>query len=304
MIKRLLLALSENERIHAFVLRQRMARRAARRFVAGETLDEALGVVDLLAAEGYFLSLNLLGENTTSPQEARAATEAYTEAATRLRGRPVDCYISVKLTQLGLDLDTDLAADNLRRLLEATRADGRFVRVDMEHSPHIDRTLEVITRLKAEGYDALGAVIQAYLYRSEDDVDRLLKLGIPIRLCKGAYAEPSTIAYPHKRDVDANFIRLQQRLLRDSVSHAIATHDERLIQAAVSQVEKEGIPRGHCEFQFIYGIRRDLQERLLRGGYRVRIYVPYGTHWYPYLMRRMAERPANLAFILRNLLRG
>ncbi|MDQ7840680.1 MAG: proline dehydrogenase family protein [bacterium] len=304
MIRQLLLALSENERVHAFVLRQRMARRAARRFVAGETLDEALGVVDRLAAEGYSLSLNLLGEKTTSPQEARAATDVYAEAATRLRGRPVDCYISVKLTQLGLDLDTDLAADNLRRLLEATRADGRFVRVDMEHSPYIDRTLEIITRLKAEGYDALGAVIQAYLYRSEDDVDRLLKLGIPIRLCKGAYAEPPTVAYPHKRDVDANFIRIQQRLLRDSVSHAIATHDERLIQAAVSQVEKEGIPRDRCEFQFIYGIRRDLQERLHRGGHRVRIYVPYGTHWYPYLMRRMAERPANLAFILRNLLRG
>lgn len=304
MIRRVLLALSANDRVHAFVLRQGMARRAARRFVAGETLDEALGVVDRLAAEGYLLSLNLLGEKTTSPQEARAAADAYAEVATRLRGRPVDCYISVKLTQLGLDLDTDLAADNLRRVIEAARADGRFVRVDMEHSPYVDRTLEIVTRLKAEGNDALGAVIQAYLYRSGDDVDRLLGLRVPIRLCKGAYAEPSTAAYPRKRDVDANFIRLQQRLLRDPVCHAIATHDERLIQAAISLVESEGIPRDRYEFQMIYGIRRDLQARLLRGGHRVRIYVPFGTHWYPYLMRRMAERPANLAFVLRNLLRG
>lgn len=304
MIKQLLLALSENERVHNFVLRQRTARRAARRFIAGETLEEALEVVDRLAAEGYLLSLNLLGEKTTSPQEARDAADAYAEVASRLRGRLVDCYISVKLTQLGLDLDTDMAAGNLRRVLDAARADGRFVRVDMEHSHHVDRTLEIITRLKAEGNDALGAVIQAYLYRSGDDVESLLGHGIPIRLCKGAYAEPPTVAYPRKGDVDANFARLQQRLLRDPLCHAIATHDERLIQAAISQVESEGIPRDRYEFQMMYGIRRDLQERLLRSGHRVRIYVPFGTHWYPYLMRRMAERPANLAFVLRNLLRG
>ncbi|MBM3469811.1 MAG: proline dehydrogenase [Armatimonadetes bacterium] len=281
-----------------------MVRRAARRFVAGETLDEALEVVDRLAAEGYLLSLNLLGEKTTSLDEARAAADAYVEVATRLRGRPVDCYISVKLTQLGLDLDTDLAADNLRRVLQAAQTDGRFVRVDMEHSPYVDRTLDIITRLRAEGNGAVGAVIQAYLYRSGDDVDRLLRQGVPIRLCKGAYAEPPTVAYPRKQDVDANFARLQQRLLRDPACHAIATHDERLIQAAVSFVERENIARDRYEFQMIYGIRRDLQEWLLRGGHRVRIYVPFGTHWYPYLMRRMAERPANLAFVLRNLLRG
>lgn len=304
MIRQLLLALSENDRLHAFVLRQRMARRAARRFVAGETLDEALAVVDRLGAEGYLLSLNLLGEKTSSPQDARASTDAYAEVAARLRDRPADCYISVKLTQLGLDLDTDLAVDNLRRVLAAARTDGRFVRVDMEHSPYVDRTLEIVTRLKAEGYDALGVAIQAYLYRSADDVERLLEMSVPIRLCKGAYAEPPTIAFPRKSDVDANFMRIQQRLLRDPVCHAIATHDERLIEAAISQVEVEKIPRDRYEFQMIYGIRRDLQERLLRGGHRVRIYVPFGTHWYPYLMRRMAERPANLAFILRNLFRG
>ncbi len=304
MLRQVMLALSENDRLRLFAQRQRTARRAARRFVAGETLDEALEVVDRMAAEGYLLSLNLLGEKTASPADARVAADAYAEAAARLRGRRADCYISVKLSQLGLDLDAGMTADNLRRVLDAARVEGRFVRVDMEHSPYVDRTLEIITRLRAEGYSGLGAVIQAYLYRSEDDVGRLLETGVPIRICKGAYAEPATIAYPRKRDVDASFLRIQQRLLRDPVCHAIATHDERLIQAALSQVEAEGIPRERYEFQMIYGIRRDLQAGLLRAGHRVRIYVPFGTHWYPYLMRRMAERPANLMFILRNLLRG
>lgn len=304
LLRRLLLALSESPRARALALRHPVARRASRRFVAGETLDEALEVVGDLTARGHLASLNYLGELTASAEEAEEATEAYEGILDRLRGRPGDCYVSVKLTQLGLDLRTDLAAGLLRRILDRARAGGTFVRIDMEHSHYVDRTLDVITRLRAEGYRALGAVIQAYLYRSAADVDRLLALGVPIRLCKGAYAEPSSVAYPRKRDVDASFLRLSQRLLRDVAYHGIATHDGRLIDAVIAWSRVEGIGPDRFEFQMIFGIRRDLQEHLRQQGYRVRIYVPFGTQWYPYLMRRMAERPANLAFVLRNLLRG
>jgi proline dehydrogenase len=174
----------------------------------------------------------------------------------------------------------------------------------MEHSSYVDATLDIIEQMRGEGYDRLGAVIQTYLYRSEADVNRLLRLGVPIRLVKGAYMEPPTIAYPNIADVNASFLKLQQRLLRDRAYHAIATHDERLVQATVDQARAEGISSDRFEFQFLYGIRRDLQTRLVREGWRVRIYLPYGTHWYPYFMRRMAEHPANMFFILRNLLRG
>lgn len=304
MLRRALIALSENARAREFVLQNPVARRASRRFVAGESLAETLAVIDRLAGAGFLTSFNHLGERTTTLQEAEAAAAAYVEILEHLRGRSIDCYVAVKLTQLGLDTSTDLAASHLRRILDAARAAGRFIRVDMEHSPYVDRTLDVITRLRGDGYEALGAVIQAYLYRSPTDLDRLLRLGVPIRLVKGAYAEPPSVAYPRKSDVDASYLKLQQRLLRDDGYHAIATHDERLIRAAIAQAASEGIAPDHFEFQFIYGVRRDLQEQLRREGRRVRIYVPYGTQWYPYFMRRLAERPANVLFILRNLLRG
>ncbi len=304
MLRQILLALSENARARAFALQHPVGRRAARRFVAGETLEDALAVVERLGGQGFLTSLNFLGEKTTTPDEARAATAAYEDALHRLRGRPLECYVSVKLTQLGLDLNEDLATSHLRRILQTASAGRIFVRVDMEHSSYVDGTLNILERLRGEGYEALGAVIQAYLYRGADDLDRLLRLRIPIRLVKGAYAEPAAIAYPRKRDVDANYLRLLQCLLSDAGYHAIATHDERLIQAAIEQVRRDGKTRDRFEFQMIYGVRRDLQERLRAEGYRIRIYVPYGAQWYPYFMRRLAERPANVAFVLRNLLRG
>lgn len=306
MLRRLLFSLSESTRARNFVITHPIARRASRRLVAGETLDEAMTVTDRLAEGGYLAVLNHLGERVTDVREAEAATADYLDALDRLRDRPHtrDCYVSVKLSQLGLDIDRELAVAHLRRLLAAARPYGTFVRIDMEHSAYVDATLDIIEQMRGEGFDRLGAVIQTCLYRSEADLTRLLRLGVPIRLVKGAYLEPPTIAYPTMAAVNENFLKLQQRLLRDAAYHAIATHDERLVQAAVDQARAEGIAAARFEFQFLYGIRRDLQARLLREGWRVRIYLPYGTHWYPYFMRRMAEHPANLFFVLRNILRG
>lgn len=306
MLRRVLFGLSESARARNFVISHPLARRASRRLVAGETLDEAMAVIARLSESGYLAVLNHLGERVTEPGEAETATEDYLAALDRLRERPParDCYVSVKLTQLGLDFDRDLTVVHLRRILNAARPQGTFVRIDMEHSAYVDATLDIIERMRREGYERVGAVIQAYLRRSEADVDRLLRLGVPVRLVKGAYLEPPTIAYARMADVNANFLRLQQWLLRDHAYHAIATHDEGLVRAAVDQARAEGIGPERFEFQFLYGIRRDLQARLLGEGWRVRIYLPYGTHWYPYFMRRMAEHPANLFFVLRNLLKG
>jgi proline dehydrogenase len=305
-LRRPLYWLSEHPGARTFVLHNPVARRASRRFIAGETLDEALAVVDRLAAGGFLASLNHLGERTESVADAEAATAGYVAIVDRLRARPpaTDCYVSVKLTQLGLDLDPALTTANLRRILEAARATDLFVRIDMEHSRYVDATLALIEAMRAEGFARLGAVIQAYLYRSEADVERLLRAGIPIRLVKGAYLEPPQVAYPRMSDTNAAFRRIMQRLLRDRGYHAIATHDARLVQEAVDLARGEGIPPEHFEFQFIYGVGRPLQERLRADGYRVRVYVPYGAQWYPYFMRRLAERPANLFFLLRNLFRG
>jgi len=304
MLRQLFLALSENPRARAFALQHPVGRRAARRFVAGETLEEALVVAGRLADEGFRVSLNLLGEKTTTLDEADTAASAYEDILRQLGGRRWDCYVSVKLTQLGLDFGVDAALVRLRRLLERAKQSGTFIRVDMEHSPYVDATLDALLRCKAEGFERLGGVIQAYLYRSMDDLERLVRAGIPIRLVKGAYAEPPTIAYPKKRDVDANYRRLQERLLRDAGYHAIATHDERLVEAAIGQARRGGLGTDRFEFQMIYGVRRELAAKLRDAGYRMRIYVPYGSQWYPYFMRRLAERPANVTFVLRNLLRG
>jgi proline dehydrogenase len=303
MLRRVLFGLSESARARHFVTSHPLARRASRRFVAGETLDDAMAAVGRLAADGYWSILNHLGERVTEPAEAEVATSDYLAALDRLRAQPParDCYVSIKLTQLGLDFDRDLAIAHLRRILNAARLQDTFVRIDMEHSAYVEATLAIVEQMRREGYARLGAAIQACLRRSEADVDRLLRLEVPIRLVKGAYLEPPAIAYPTMAEVNASFLRIQQRLLRDRTPHAIATHDERLVEAAVRQARAEGIAPERFEFQFLYGIRRDLQARLLREGWRVRIYLPYGTHWYPYFMRRMAEHPANLFFILRHL---
>lgn len=302
MLRRALLAASESARLRAFAQDHPLGRRASRRFVPGVLLDDAMAVVERLGRDGFLLSLNHLGEKTTGPADADAAAAAYREIIDRLRGRQ-DCYVSIKLTQLSLDGDPDGAVGRLRAILQAAQKAKTFVRVDMEHSVYVDATLDALVRLQGEGY-AVGGVIQAYLHRSPADLERLLAAGVPIRLVKGAYMESPAIAFPRKADVDAAYVRLLRRLLKDRGYHAIATHDDRMIAAAIDEARRLGKAPDQYEFQMIYGVRRDLQERLRREGYRVRIYVPYGTQWYPYFVRRLAERPANVVFLLRNLIRG
>jgi proline dehydrogenase len=298
-------------------------RRAVRRFIAGERLDEALEAVGRLNRDGLSTTLDLLGENVTTTAQAEASAEAYLGIVDALGagnheieasdGAPpgVDNNLSLKLTQLGLVVDAALCARLLRRILDRAAVrpwacpDGApmFVRIDMESSAHTGATLALFDTLWAEGRRDVGVVIQAYLYRSAADVDRLNALGARVRLVKGAYDEPPTVAYPRKRDVDAAFARLAEALLRDGVYPAFATHDERLIDHVVRTAAAAGIPADRFEFQMLYGIRRDLQAGLRRRGYRVRVYVPFGEEWYPYFMRRLAERPANVGFVLRSLVR-
>jgi len=302
-LRALLLFLSRQESLKNLMLRFKIFRRTAWRFVAGETLDDAMRVVQEANRCGIRATLDLLGENTRSPEDAEKATEESLGILDRIAAEKVDSNLSVKLTQLGLDLGTDYCFRNLMKIARHARDLQNFVRVDMEDGSYTERTIDLVLRARQE-LDNIGAVIQAYLYRSEQDIQRLLAAGSRIRLCKGAYLEPETIAFKRKADTDANFVRLMKVLLHSSFCHAIATHDEKIIRAAEDYAQSMNIGRERFEFQMLYGIRRDLQLRLAREGYNVRIYVPYGSRWYPYFMRRLAERPANLLFIARNIFRG
>jgi proline dehydrogenase len=274
----------------------------AARFIAGEELEDALEVIRRLNAEGFTVTLDLLGESVREAGEAEAACEAYARLLDRLAAKGLNSHISVKLTQLGLTISEDLACRNLTAICERAARHHNFVRVDMEGSAFTEATLRVFRAVGAPR-DVAGAVIQSYLYRSEKDVEELLKCGVRIRLVKGAYDEPGEIAYRRKRDVDRSFSRLMAMMLSSGIYHAIATHDERLIAEAQQYAREHQISPERYEFQLLYGIRRDLQRELLRQGERVRLYVPYGHQWYSYFMRRLAERPANMLFLLRNLFR-
>jgi proline dehydrogenase len=300
MLRALFLALSGARGLQRLALGHPVLRRAALRFVAGEHLPDALAVIRRLRQAGFRVTLDFLGEGVTSTTEAEASAQAYLEILDALHREAGENHLSLKLTQLGLDLGDSLAGALLRRIL--SRAGETFVRIDMESSRYTDRTLRLFEQLWADGYRNVGVVIQSYLRRSAADVVRLIALGARVRLVKGAYAEPAAAAFPRKSDVDANFAQLAQVLLRRGTYPAIATHDERLIEAALRIVTSEGIPPDRFEFQMLYGIRRDLQARLLQQGYRVRVYVPFGEEWYPYFMRRLAERPANVMFVVRSLL--
>jgi len=301
MLRPIFLALSRKRGLAEFALRHAVLKRAALRFVAGERLADAVSAIGALNAAGLAATLDFLGENTTTPAAASASAETYAGILDELHRTRVDSNLSLKLTQLGLDLDEGLCETLLAGILD--RAGATFVRIDMEGSPYTERTLRLFERLWTAGHRNVGVVIQSYLRRSEADVERLIALGIRVRLVKGAYAEPPSVAFPRKRDVDAAFARLAERLLRDGVYPAIATHDERLIAAAREVATAYGIAPDRFEFQMLYGIRRDLQIRLRREGYRVRVYVPFGGEWYPYFMRRLAERPANVVFLVGSLLR-
>jgi proline dehydrogenase len=299
-VRALFLFLAHKEGFKNCALKFRFFRDTAFRFVAGETLDNAIQAVRQANRQSISATLDLLGENTRTPEDARSACKDIIGILERIRLENVDCNVSVKLSQLGLGLDMDLAFENLLRIVQCARDHGNFIRVDMEDSPYLQRTLEVVTRVHAK-LDNVGTVIQSYLYRSEQDVLDLLEKRIRIRLVKGAYLEPDNIAFRKKKDTDANFIRLMEMLLVSKIYHAIATHDETMINATKEYARSRDIPRSQFEFQMLYGVRRDLQLRLVQEGYPVRVYIPYGQRWYPYFMRRLAERPANVFFIARNL---
>lgn len=273
------------------------------RFVAGFRIEDALTVAQALNQQGLFSTLDSLGENVSSPDQARQAAQVYHRLLDAIAG--LNANVSLKLTQMGMDLGEGLAFDIVSGLVRHAVEAGTFVRVDMEGSPYTQATLDMVRRLHAlpENRGHVGIVIQAYLRRSEKDVATLLSDGIRIRLCKGAYKEPPEIAFPGKNEVDQNFVALMKMLLKSGIYHGIATHDEAMIRATKDFVAAERIDRGSFEFQMLYGIRRDLQRKLVQDGYKVRVYVPFGEQWYPYFMRRLAERPANVIFLARNFFR-
>jgi proline dehydrogenase len=309
MMRAILLRLSQNGALQSAFSKYRFAQRAARRFIAGEELNEAIAIVRELNSKNILATLDHLGENTTNEREAIAAADEYLKILDTIAQAGVHSEISLKLTQMGLDISFELCLQNMRRIVERAREYENFVCIDMESSAYTDRTLDIYERLRGEGFDNVGPVIQAYLRRSARDVERLIERGARVRLCKGAYQEPPHIAFPRKRDVDANYRKLLEMLLspraqEQGVYPAIATHDEKIIRWAIDYVQQHKISRDRFEFQMLYGIRRDLQLKLAQQGYRVRVYVSYGTHWYPYFMRRLAERPANVLFVVKNLIRG
>jgi proline dehydrogenase len=307
-MRSLFLALSESAQLRQVAVGFGPARAMARRFVAGEELEEAVSVVHELNGQGVLATLDPLGENVTSETEARDATNEILSLIEAIQANGLQSGVSVKLTQLGLDLGPWLVTDNLQRIVALAMQANRFVRIDMESSDYVQTTLDLFKELWAS-YRNVGVVIQSYLYRSVDDVTRLIDMGASIRLVKGAYNEPSEVAFPDKRDTDANFVRLMQMLFSkqaqaNGVYPAIATHDTKLIDWAKGHTQEQGISKKGFEFQMLYGIRTGLQRQLVEEGYKVRIYVPYGQQWYPYFMRRLAERPANVLFLVRNLLRS
>ena len=299
-----LLWLSEQRKVFNFVRRNGVARKLASRFVAGETIEQAVQAARELSQRGITSSLDLLGESVHVEAEAVAARDQYLAMMDRMAGEKVEVNVSVKLTQMGLDISEDLCHANMSRILDKARQHDGFVRLDMEGSDYTQRTLDFFTqRLYAAYGKHCGVVIQSALRRSAADIDALIALKARVRLCKGAYLEPPDIAFPDKKDVDRNYVDLMERLLREGNYPGIATHDDTIIQHARRLVQREGIEAGRFEFQMLYGVRRDLQTRLRQQGFNMRVYIPFGTQWYPYLMRRLAERPANIAFILGNLVR-
>jgi proline dehydrogenase len=274
----------------------------ARRFIAGETVDEAVTCVQDLRHQGLLLTLDYLGESVSSAAAAAAAAADYVRIIDAIVASGIERNISLKLTQLGLDVDRATAVDNMRRILEASDANGFFVRIDMENSPYTDATLGIFETLWQQGHRQIGTVIQSYLKRSETDIRRLNTLGSRVRLVKGAYKEPKEVAFQKKSEVDAAFVELMQLLLDQGTYPAIATHDPDMIEATKTYARSKGYTQDRFEFQMLYGIRRDLQSALVKEGYRVRVYVPFGKQWYPYFMRRLGERPANVAFVLKGIL--
>jgi proline dehydrogenase len=300
--------LSENQALRGFAERSSIGRKVSGRFVAGTSIEDAVRATQAINRAGMSVTIDNLGENVTNPDEARHSADLYSQILDAIVANRLDANISLKLTHMGLDVDESLAREIVSGLVAKSAAmqPPGFVRVDMEGSPYTQRTLDFVHelhRMPGNG-NSVGTVIQAYLKRSESDVEKLLAERIRIRLCKGAYKESSDIAFAEKADVDANYVKLMKILMKSGIYHGLATHDETIVKQAETFARGENISRDAFEFQMLYGIRRDLQQRLVRAGWRVRIYIPFGTEWYPYFMRRLGERPANVLFIARNLMRA
>jgi len=304
MIRGALLYLSGQSQVFRFVRNNRLAKSFANRFVAGESLDTALEAVAKLNARGISASLDLLGESVHNEAEARAAGREYITMLDRIHERKLDANVSVKLTAMGLDVSEELCVAIMQDILQRAREYRTFVRIDMESSAYTGRTLDLFeNRLYPNYRENVGIVLQSYLYRTFADVERANELKARVRICKGAYKEPETVAYPVKKDVDASFVKCMHALMQHGNYPGIATHDEAIIAKAKRFAKANRLTSKQFEFQMLYGVRRDLQDQLVREGYRMRVYVPFGTQWYPYLMRRLAERPANMAFLTGNVLK-
>jgi proline dehydrogenase len=297
-LRKAILAAADSRRVQSLVRRHGM-RLGAARFVAGESLDECIAVLRRLNDQGLHANTTMLGEGVLEPGETERVVSAYEEVLDRIAAEELRANVALKLTHLGLEIDEELAYANMTRLL----GKGSFIRIDMEQSQFVDATVRIYRRLRHDGFDNVGTVLQAYLYRTPDDLDSLLPLSPNLRLVKGAYLEPADIAYPRKADVDAVYARLAERMLSGTGHVAIATHDETLIEHAIRYSEEHAVPRERFEFQMLYGVRPQLQLDLVRRGYKVLVATPYGPEWYPYLMRRLGERPANLLFFAKNTFR-
>jgi len=297
-----LLYLARQEKLKDFAARFSLFRNLTTRFIAGETIDEAAAAIRDLNAKDCTASFDHLNESVSSSAETEAEVREYLDVLSKIDESSINSNVSIKLSQFGLDIDPELAYRNARRIVEDAARRGNFVRVDMEGSAHTQATIDIFKRLRAEfGLNDVGIVLQSYLYRTEEDARDLLKIPARIRICRGAYKEPTAVAYPDKKDVDENYIRVMKLLLSSGTYHGIATHDPNMINATIRYARDEGIGKEAFEFQMLFGIRRNLQEQLARDGYNMRVYVPYGKHWYPYFMRRLAERPANIWFVMKNL---
>jgi len=300
-----LIYLSRQEGLKEFAAKFAPFRKLTTRFIAGENVEQAVKAIREINGRGCTATFDHLNESVNSAAETETEVREYLDVLARIDEMGIDSNVSIKLTQFGLEIEPELAYRNARRIVEEATRRGNFVRIDMEGSKVTQVTIDIFRRLRDEfGLNDVGIVLQSYLYRTLDDARELLNLPARIRLCKGAYDEPAEVAYPEKRDVDENYVRVMQLLLSSGVYHGIATHDPKMIDATIDFAQREGLSKEAFEFQMLYGIRRDLQEQLARDGYGMRIYVPYGKHWYPYFMRRLAERPANIWFVLKNFLKG
>jgi len=308
MLRAFFVRLSENAALRNFAERSSLGRKVSDRFVAGTAIPDAVRATQAINRAGMSVTVDNLGENVTNPEEARHSAQLYHQILEAIAASQLNANISLKLTHMGLDVDENLCRELVGGLVTkaASMNPPGFVRVDMEGSPYTQRTLDFVHELhrKPGNANSVGTVIQAYLKRSQSDVEKLLAEGIRIRLCKGAYKEPPEIAFEKKSEVDANYLKLTKLLLKSGVYHGLATHDESIVREVQAFATGEGLPRDSFEFQMLYGIRRDLQQSLVHEGWRVRVYIPFGTEWYPYFMRRLGERPANVFFIARNLLRA